>query len=108
MPAPHQVLHQLVYRELVVFVRLAQLIELVHAILAHVDVVLLLAELLHEVAELLHLYLPVVVEIKLLEGKPELLGACLSHGLVLDQVLDELLLSESPPIVLVECCLQTC
>lgn len=108
MPAPHQVLHQLVYRELVVFVRLAQLIELVHAILAHVDVVLLLAELLHEVAEFLHLYLPVVVKIKLLEGKPELLGACLTHRLVLNQVLDELLLSESPPIVLVECCLQTC
>jgi hypothetical protein len=33
-----------------------------------VDVVLLLAELLHEVAELLHLDFPVVVEIKLLEG----------------------------------------
>jgi hypothetical protein len=66
-----------------------------------VDVVLLLAELLHEVAELLHLYLPVVVEIKLLEGLPELLGACLPHRLVLDQVLDELLLSKGPPIILV-------
>lgn len=65
------------------------------------DVVLLLAELLHEVAELLHLYLPVIVEIKLLEGLPELLGARLPHRLVLNQVLNELLFSECPPIVLV-------
>lgn len=65
------------------------------------DVVLLLAEFLHEVAELLHLDFPVVVEIKLLEGLLELLGAGLPHGLVLNQVLNELILSESPPVVLV-------
>ena len=64
--------------------------------------VLLLAELLHEVAELIHLDLSVVIEIKLLEGLLELLGAGLPHGLVLNQVLNELILSESPPIVLVE------
>ena len=65
------------------------------------DIVLLLAELLHEVAELLHLYLPVVVEIKLLEGLPELLGARLPHRLVLDQILNELLFSKGAPIILV-------
>jgi hypothetical protein len=67
-----------------------------------VGFVLLLAELLHEVAELIHLDLSVVIEIKLLEGLLELLGAGLPHGLVLNQVLNELILSESPPIVLVE------
>lgn len=64
--------------------------------------VLLLAELLHEVAELIHLDLSVVIEIKLLEGLLELLGAGLPHGLVLNQVLNELILSESASVVLVE------
>jgi hypothetical protein len=72
-----------------------------------VDVVLLLAKFLHEVAELLHFDLSVVVEIKLLEGLLELLGAGLPHGLVLNKVLNELILSESPPVVLVECCFQS-
>jgi hypothetical protein len=49
-----------------------------------VGFVLLLAELLHEVAELIHLDLSVVIEIKLLEGLLELLGAGLPHGLVLN------------------------
>lgn len=69
--------------------------------------VLLLAELLHEVAELIHLDLSVVIEIKLLEGLLELLGAGLPHGLVLNQVLNELILSESASVVLVECCFQS-
>jgi hypothetical protein len=67
-----------------------------------VGFVLLLAELLHEVAELIHLDLSVVIEIKLLEGLLELLGAGLPHGLVLNQVLNELILSESASVVLVE------
>ncbi len=101
MPTPYQVLHQQVYRELVIFIRLAQLIELVHPIFVHVDIVLLLSKFLHKVTELLHLDFPIVVEIKLLERLLELFGAGLSHGLVLNKVLNEFILSESPPVALV-------